>query len=251
MTERDTTNLQGRDSPWPLSDVLTRLADAADHLLRDHDCDAHGWEGVTVARDKAREYAAALSTRETPDPSVLEQRLRAVTLDRYDDDGLSLALVLLDDVREAADTIAALTHEKADQELRLSDAFAEIGRLAQAKAAAEDAVSRLKSNYVLLSEAKAAVEARCVELERDLKMLRNLYHIRGDDRDDVAQRAVRLQDRAEQAEQRLTVLEGARERIEALERIVPSDLEPDEVWKRNVEYVRLEEVLEALGSSKS
>lgn len=57
----DTGNL-GADTSWPLADVLTRLADAADHLLRDHDCDRQGWEGVTVARDKAREYAKALTT---------------------------------------------------------------------------------------------------------------------------------------------------------------------------------------------
>ena len=51
----------GVSTPWPVADVLRRLADAADHLLSDHDCDAHGWEGVGIARDKAREYASALS----------------------------------------------------------------------------------------------------------------------------------------------------------------------------------------------
>jgi|SRR5208283_615451 len=40
--------------PWPLYDVLTRLADAADHLLRDHDCDTHGHEGIKEASEAAR-----------------------------------------------------------------------------------------------------------------------------------------------------------------------------------------------------
>jgi hypothetical protein len=48
----------GSDTPWPLRDVLTRLADAADHLLKDHSCDAHGYEGLGDARDAARRYAA-------------------------------------------------------------------------------------------------------------------------------------------------------------------------------------------------
>lgn len=47
----------GNDTPYPLADVLTRLADAADHLLKAHDCDAHGYEGVGYARDAARRMA--------------------------------------------------------------------------------------------------------------------------------------------------------------------------------------------------
>ncbi len=47
--------------PWPTKDVLARLADAADHLLRDHGCDAHGYEGVNAARDQARAIAARIS----------------------------------------------------------------------------------------------------------------------------------------------------------------------------------------------
>jgi hypothetical protein len=34
---------------WSLPATLARLAGAANHLLRDHDCDAHGYEGVTSA----------------------------------------------------------------------------------------------------------------------------------------------------------------------------------------------------------
>ncbi len=50
----------GLDTPWPVTDILTKLADAADHLLREHGCDAHGWEGVHAARDAARQRLAAL-----------------------------------------------------------------------------------------------------------------------------------------------------------------------------------------------
>lgn len=44
----------GFNTSWPVSDVLKKLADAAEHLLRDHNCDAHGWEGITHAVDAAR-----------------------------------------------------------------------------------------------------------------------------------------------------------------------------------------------------
>lgn len=44
------------DEPWALYRIVERLADAADHLLRDHDCDAHGYEAVNAARDAAREW---------------------------------------------------------------------------------------------------------------------------------------------------------------------------------------------------
>jgi hypothetical protein len=44
------------DRPWPVVRIVERLADAADHLMRDHDCDAHGYESVCAARDAAREW---------------------------------------------------------------------------------------------------------------------------------------------------------------------------------------------------
>jgi hypothetical protein len=52
-------------SPWPLRDVLARLADAADHLLHDHDCSAHGHEGVLEAVTQARRILHSLP--HTPD----------------------------------------------------------------------------------------------------------------------------------------------------------------------------------------
>ena len=48
--------LVGSNTPWPLRDVLKTLADAAEHLLKDHDCDAHGYENVDEAVKLARQY---------------------------------------------------------------------------------------------------------------------------------------------------------------------------------------------------
>ncbi len=62
LLERDAVLRTGE--PWPLVDILRKLADAADHLLTDHDCDAHGWEGVTCARDAARALLAKLESPE-------------------------------------------------------------------------------------------------------------------------------------------------------------------------------------------
>lgn len=45
---------------WPIKDVLTRLAEAATHLLSDHDCDAHGYEGLQHAVVAARAHADLL-----------------------------------------------------------------------------------------------------------------------------------------------------------------------------------------------
>jgi hypothetical protein len=55
----------GMDLPAPVHDLLDRLADAAVHLLNDHSCDQHGWEGiersVKAAREAAIRIRAALS----------------------------------------------------------------------------------------------------------------------------------------------------------------------------------------------
>lgn len=50
----------GFDTPWPIHEVLARLADAADHLLRIHDCDAHGHELVRSAEQAARRIVRTL-----------------------------------------------------------------------------------------------------------------------------------------------------------------------------------------------
>lgn len=41
---------------WTLPSFLARLIGAAEHLLHDHDCDAHGYEGVSAAVDAARAW---------------------------------------------------------------------------------------------------------------------------------------------------------------------------------------------------
>jgi hypothetical protein len=53
--------------PWPLRDVLVRLADAAEHLLRDHDCDTHGYEGIKEATQAARRILRDHPPTETGD----------------------------------------------------------------------------------------------------------------------------------------------------------------------------------------
>lgn len=47
----------GLDRPWPVQDVLIKLADAADLLLGRHNYDGHGWEEIGRARDEARRMA--------------------------------------------------------------------------------------------------------------------------------------------------------------------------------------------------
>lgn len=47
---------EGQAQPWPVRDCLTKLTDAAEHLLRDHDCDHHGHEEVRAAINAAREH---------------------------------------------------------------------------------------------------------------------------------------------------------------------------------------------------
>ncbi len=48
--------LLGLDQPWPLRDVIAKLADAADHLMNHHCCDTDGWEEICTARDRARAF---------------------------------------------------------------------------------------------------------------------------------------------------------------------------------------------------
>lgn len=48
------------DSPWPLVEVLRRLAMAADHLLDAHNCDEEGNEEVRFAAKSAMEIVTAL-----------------------------------------------------------------------------------------------------------------------------------------------------------------------------------------------
>lgn len=47
-----------REGRWPVESVLATLADAADHLLGDHNCDRHGHELVLTAATRARQMLA-------------------------------------------------------------------------------------------------------------------------------------------------------------------------------------------------
>lgn len=50
----------GFSTPYPLTDVLEQLADAAQHLLDYHSCDTHGHEGIREAMIAARRIREAL-----------------------------------------------------------------------------------------------------------------------------------------------------------------------------------------------
>lgn len=60
----------GMTTPWPLRDVLARLADFAHDRLVNHDYDGNGWEELQRAKDEAREmlanWPAATSERWIP-----------------------------------------------------------------------------------------------------------------------------------------------------------------------------------------
>lgn len=47
------------DTPWPIPEVLRKLADAADILLHQRNYDGHGHEEIGHARDAARAFLAA------------------------------------------------------------------------------------------------------------------------------------------------------------------------------------------------
>lgn len=62
--ERDALqSVWAMDTPYPLHDVLRILADAADHLLNDHNCDTHGYETITASRNAAREILRLIRAR--------------------------------------------------------------------------------------------------------------------------------------------------------------------------------------------
>lgn len=47
---------QSNDRPWPIRDVIAKLANAAGHLLKDHSCDGHGYEEIDHARNAAMAF---------------------------------------------------------------------------------------------------------------------------------------------------------------------------------------------------
>lgn len=57
----------GIDQAWPLSDVLLKLCEASDHLLKHHDCDSHGHEGITLTVEYGRKYAVMIQQALAPE----------------------------------------------------------------------------------------------------------------------------------------------------------------------------------------
>lgn len=45
---------RAQDPAWPVADLLRILANAGEHLLHVHDCDAHGYETTSIAAKKAK-----------------------------------------------------------------------------------------------------------------------------------------------------------------------------------------------------
>jgi hypothetical protein len=85
----------GFNSPWPATSVLRRLVDAADHLLKVHDCDDHGWEGVCAARDAARKIADELESllmsaplQEPLADDAVDDLARSILCDLAEGDGI-------------------------------------------------------------------------------------------------------------------------------------------------------------------
>ncbi len=58
---------QGMDTPWPLRDVLERLADFAHERLTVHDYDGNGWEELQRAKDTARVFLATWPGKREPE----------------------------------------------------------------------------------------------------------------------------------------------------------------------------------------
>jgi len=51
------------NTAWPPRDVVKKLVEAAEHLLRDHDCDCDCWEQDAAALDAAKEWLARPMSR--------------------------------------------------------------------------------------------------------------------------------------------------------------------------------------------
>jgi hypothetical protein len=65
---------EGAEQPWPLADAVALLAERARHLLRDHDCDHHGWEETDRAIEAAHAYFDGKKPRSAM-PRVPSERL--------------------------------------------------------------------------------------------------------------------------------------------------------------------------------
>ena len=170
MTKRDTTDLQRRAAAlqkWNEHEATCLIAEGKGK------CNAV--ECLRDSNELINDLLAALSARETPEPSALEQRLRKATSNvhgkqcwcnhyttgdpqnRSGGDGKPICVkcefsYTAHLLRQAADTIATLTQAKAHLE----------DDLALERARTEETERQAQKYW----EAKAAAEARCVELEK-------------------------------------------------------------------------------------
>jgi len=60
----------GVGEPWPVADMLEKLATAALHLMKDHDCDHHGWEQAQGNIGRVRVAVRDLRAAVAPKPST-------------------------------------------------------------------------------------------------------------------------------------------------------------------------------------
>lgn len=65
--EREAFRVQLLGRAYGLPSAIERLCVGADHLLNDHNCDAHGYETLIAARDSAREMLQVLNAYLAPE----------------------------------------------------------------------------------------------------------------------------------------------------------------------------------------
>lgn len=76
------------DEAWPLHDILRKLAFAADHLGKRHDCDHHGYEEIIAAKDAAYKYLerpSAAAVVEDERVREIRRRRNTVYAENYKD----------------------------------------------------------------------------------------------------------------------------------------------------------------------
>ena len=125
---------------WPLHMVVWRLANAVDHLLHDHDCDAHGHEGVLYALQAARTWLDAAGhdlphDRAGSDCHAPAQRTQEATVKT----DIARAVEVADYVKmgpgwsDVRDRVLRLLSDARREERRPTEATAELARLAAAR----------------------------------------------------------------------------------------------------------------------
>lgn len=129
-------------STWPPRDVVARLADAADHLLRDHDCDTHGWEEMQRCRDEARAWLASPPPKETAERD--EWKTLAAEL-RVQESHIMGALCDARDVPvDVVEGVGALVRQRDEARAKLAEAEADRDAARDAFVASDKRVGRLE-----------------------------------------------------------------------------------------------------------